>query len=64
VRRATGHPIPVQPAPRRPGDVAEVVAAPGRLMAAGWQPRHASLDTMVAHAWAWAQKGEAAALPA
>ncbi|HZF74379.1 MAG TPA: UDP-glucose 4-epimerase GalE [Acetobacteraceae bacterium] len=56
VRRVTGHPLPVRMAPRRAGDVAEVVAAPDRLLALGWRPRHAALDTMVAHAWAWAQK--------
>ncbi|MGY0504792.1 UDP-glucose 4-epimerase GalE [Luteimonas sp. e5] len=53
-RRITGHPIPAIIEPRRPGDPAVLVAdarqARERL---GWQPRHAGLDTIIAHAWTW-----------
>ncbi len=56
-QRVTGRPIPVVEGPRRPGDPARLVAdatlARQRL---GWQPRYASLDTIVAHAWGWEQK--------
>jgi UDP-glucose 4-epimerase len=56
VRHVTGHALPVRMAPRRPGDVASVVADATRLHGLGWQPRHARLDRMVEDAWAWAQK--------
>ena len=56
-QRVTGRPIPVVEGARRPGDPARLVAdatlARQRL---GWQPRYASLDTIVAHAWGWEQK--------
>ena len=56
-QRVTGRSIPVVEGPRRPGDPARLVAdaalARQRL---GWQPRHAELDTIVAHAWRWEQK--------
>ena len=56
-RRVTGHPIPVVVGPRREGDppvlVADARAARAQL---GWTPRHADLDTIVAHAWAWERK--------
>jgi UDP-glucose 4-epimerase len=41
-------------APRRPGDVARLVADPARIRAAlGWQPVHDDLDAMIADALAW-----------
>jgi UDP-glucose 4-epimerase len=56
-QRITGRLIPVVEGARRPGDPARLVAdatlARQRL---GWQPRYASLDTIVAHAWGWEQK--------
>ena len=56
-RRVTGHPIPVQIGPRREGDppvlVADATQARTQL---GWQPRHASLEEIVAHAWAWERR--------
>jgi UDP-glucose 4-epimerase len=52
-RRVTGHPIPADDAPRRPGDPATLVAASGRAREVlGWQPRHRELDRIVAEAWA------------
>ncbi|MCC7487768.1 MAG: UDP-glucose 4-epimerase GalE [Burkholderiales bacterium] len=61
--RVTGRRIPVDAAPRRPGDAARLVAdatlARQRL---GWRPRYQSLETIVAHAWAFERRR--AALPA
>lgn len=55
VRRVTGHPIPVEEAPRRDGDPAILVAASARAhRLLGWQPRHTGLDRIVADAWAFA----------
>ena len=57
VRRVTGHAIPVVTGARREGDppvlVADASAARDTL---GWRPRHADLDAIVAHAWAWEQR--------
>jgi UDP-glucose 4-epimerase len=53
-RRVTGHPIPVELGPRRPGDPARLVAASDRAQAdLGWSPRHPSLESIVASAWDW-----------
>ena len=63
VRRVTGHPVPVVAGARREGDPPVLVAdARAARLALGWQPRHADLDTIVAHAWAW-ERRRAAALP-
>jgi UDP-glucose 4-epimerase len=52
-RRVTGHPIPADDAPRRPGDPATLVASSGRARELlGWQPRRPDLDAIVADAWA------------
>ena len=54
VERVGGRKVPVDIAPRRPGDPARLVAAADRIRRdTGWQPRHSALDTIVAHAWAW-----------
>ncbi len=53
-RRVTGHPIPVQEEPRRPGDPAALVASRERAVRElGWRPRHADLDEIVDSAWRW-----------
>lgn len=56
-REVTGRPIPVQMAPRRPGDPPRLVAsarkAADRL---GWKPKYPDLHTILRHAWAWHQK--------
>jgi UDP-glucose 4-epimerase len=53
-RRATGHPIPVEIGPRRPGDPAELVASSERAQAVlGWRPAHPEIDAIVASAWEW-----------
>lgn len=57
VRRVTGHPVPVTVAPRRPGDPAVLVASAARIREdLGWQPRKATVDEMVADAWAFEQR--------
>ncbi len=54
VERVVGRPLPVEEAPRRPGDVAELVAATRRLTEQfAWRPRHADLATIVRHALLW-----------
>jgi UDP-glucose 4-epimerase len=56
-RRVTGRNIPVKTGPRRPGDPAVLVAASARAMQElGWTPRHASLEAIIATAWAWRYK--------
>lgn len=54
VEEVTGIGVPVEPAPRRAGDPAELVASP-RLARErlGWTPRDSSLDEIVRTAWAW-----------
>jgi UDP-glucose 4-epimerase len=57
VRRVTGHPIPVEIRPRRPGDPAVLVASSEKAeRELGWKPRYAQLDDIVRTAWAWHQK--------
>src|SRR5215218_2974091 len=53
-RAVTGHPIPVEVGPRRPGDPAVLVASSERIRRElGWEPRHAELRGIVESAWAW-----------
>lgn len=53
-RRATGHSIPTEIGPRRPGDPPRLVAsAEAARRALGWEPRYAELDAIVATAWRW-----------
>ena len=55
-RRVTGHPIPVEEAPRRSGDPPQLVAASARIRERlGWEPAKPGLDEIVADAWAWHQ---------
>jgi UDP-glucose 4-epimerase len=55
-RTVTGHPIPIEEAPRRPGDPPELVAASERIRAElGWEPRKPGLEEILADAWAWHQ---------
>ncbi|GAA0739045.1 UDP-glucose 4-epimerase GalE [Dactylosporangium roseum] len=54
VREVTGHPIPVEMAPRRPGDPAQLVASSDKAKRElGWRPQHVELATMVHDAWAF-----------
>ena len=56
-RRVTGQPIPVEVAPRRPGDPAVLIASSEKIgRELGWKPRHTDLDGIVASAWEWHQQ--------
>src|SRR5208283_4792655 len=56
-RRVTGHPIPAELHPRRPGDPAVLVASSEKATRElGWKPRYAQLDEIVRTAWIWHQK--------
>ncbi len=51
--RVSGQSIPVQVAPRRPGDIATCYADPSRAEAElGWRAEH-DLDAMIGDAWKW-----------
>jgi UDP-glucose 4-epimerase len=55
-RRVTGHPIPVELVPRRPGDPAVLIASSQKIARElGWKPKHTTLDTIIESAWAWQQ---------
>ena len=56
VERVLGRPVPVEFGDRRPGDPAILVASSTLIQReAGWAPRFAELDTIVASAAAWRQ---------
>ena len=56
-RRVTGHPIPAEIHPRRPGDPAVLVAGSAKaIRELGWKPRYTALDEIVRTAWIWHQK--------
>ena len=56
-RRVTGHPIPAELHPRRPGDPAVLVASSDKaIRELGWKPRYTQLDEIVRSAWVWHQK--------
>ena len=60
-RRVTGHPIPAEIYPRRPGDPAVLVAGSDKaIRELGWKPRYTRLDDIVRTAWVWHQKRYAA----
>ncbi|MBX6766835.1 MAG: UDP-glucose 4-epimerase GalE [Actinomadura rubrobrunea] len=55
-REVTGHPIPAEPHPRRPGDPAVLVASSDKIRSQlGWKPER-DLRAMVADAWAFARR--------
>jgi UDP-glucose 4-epimerase len=54
VRRVTGHPVPAETAPRRPGDPARLVASSAKAeRILGWRRDFLDLDAIVASAWKW-----------
>ena len=56
-RRVTGHPIPAEVHPRRPGDPAVLVASSEKaIRELGWKPRYTQLDNIIRTAWEWHQK--------
>jgi len=57
VREVTGHPVPVEVAPRRSGDPAVLVASAEKAAAElGWVPAKPALPDMVADAWTFHQQ--------
>ena len=53
-RKITGHPIPTEVGPRRPGDPAILIASADSIrQELGWQPKHSDLETIVGDAWRW-----------
>ena len=55
-REVTGHEIPAEVAPRRPGDPPRLVASSRKIVdQLGWKPRFGELKTIVSDAWAWHQ---------
>lgn len=57
VRRVTGHPIPAEVHPRRPGDPAVLVASSEKAIRdLGWKPRYTDLDQIIRTAWVWHRK--------
>lgn len=53
-RKITGHAIPVETAPRRPGDPAKLIASAAKAhKELGWKPKYPDLPTIVQHAWDW-----------
>jgi UDP-glucose 4-epimerase len=53
-REVTGHPIPAEVTPRRPGDAARLVATAEKIRRElNWIPRTPSLRDIVASAWEW-----------
>lgn len=64
VEKVTGEKVPFVMGPRRDGDPPLLVADSTRLQAElGWRPRHSALETIVATAWAWANRPGRAATP-
>lgn len=54
VEAVTGLTVPVKEAPRRPGDPAELIAAPAKAMKdLGWKPQYPELEQIVETAWDW-----------
>ena len=51
-RKVTGHPIPVEDAPRRPGDPASFIASATRAREVlGWRAKHSDATTLVESMW-------------
>jgi len=57
VQRVSGHHLEIEEAPRRPGDLASVVAETAKLSRIlGWKPRYNDLDVIVTTALQWEKK--------
>jgi UDP-glucose 4-epimerase len=55
-RQVTGHPIPVQELPPRPGDSARLVASSEKIRRElNWKPEHDNLHEIISSAWEWHQ---------
>jgi UDP-glucose 4-epimerase len=57
VEKVTGKKVKVKLKPRRPGDVAELVADSNKFKNEfSWEPKHSDLQTIISSAWQWQQK--------
>lgn len=55
-RKVTGHPIPLEIAPRRAGDPAVLIASSQKArLKLGWNPTRENIETMIRDAWCWEQ---------
>ena len=55
-RQVTGHPIPAEETPRRPGDSPRLVASSEKIRKElGWEPEVPALADIIASAWVWHQ---------
>ena len=55
-REITGHPIPAEIGPRRPGDPAVLIASSETIQRElGWQPQYPNLRDIIQSAWKWHQ---------
>ena len=55
-REVTGHPIPAEVSPRRPGDPGILVAGSEKIRKdLGWTPQYTTLRSIIESAWAWHQ---------
>lgn len=55
-REVTGHPIPTEIGPRRPGDPAVLIASSDKAKRIlGWEPKYTDLKAIVASAWRFKQ---------
>ncbi len=53
-RKVTGHSIPAELGPRRPGDPDKLVAAAEKARdILGWEPKYTNMDDIVETAWKW-----------
>ncbi|MDR1558538.1 MAG: UDP-glucose 4-epimerase GalE [Clostridiales bacterium] len=56
-KAVTGKSIPVEIAPRRPGDPPELVASSEKIIRElGWRPRYNTLEQIIGTAWEWHSK--------
>ena len=56
-REVTGHPLPAEETPRRPGDPPRLVASSEKIREElGWQPAIPELRDIIASAWEWHRK--------
>ena len=55
-REVTGHPIPAEIGPRRPGDPAALIASSDKIQRElGWKPQYPELRDIIETAWKWHQ---------
>ena len=56
--KVTGRRVPWLEGPRRPGDPATLIAGVDKVTRElGWRPRHSDLETIIASAWKWLERG-------